>query len=309
MNRNLLIKTVFRVSVITLVVSFIAMSTIRPTYGGSTFTNSSLTRGQADDGIADIVLGKPNFNEVSSYSIVSTRLALPHGVFINRNNPSDNKMYVDDAGNNRILGFDLEDCRASLTEPLNCIPTIVLGQPNFNSGACNGDSGFQNYPTPPIPSASTLCLEDAAQLSISEGGSGASMAVDSSNNLYIADFFNNRVLKYNNPFATDNIADEVWGQDDFTGYHCNKGFPNPSATSLCFSWGNSNNWTASVDIDSAGNLWVGDSANNRVLKFPNVSGTISKTATLVLGQSDFVTATSGTALNKFHDPSSVRVNS
>jgi hypothetical protein len=63
------------------------------------------------------------------------------------------------------------------------------------TSACNGDSGFQSYPARAPASASTLCGEKEAQLSISEGGSGASMAIDTrvghQGDLYVADFENN----------------------------------------------------------------------------------------------------------------------
>jgi hypothetical protein len=42
-----------------------------------------------------------------------------------------------------------------------------------------------------------------------------------------------------------------------------------------------------VAFDAAGNLWVGDSGNNRVLKFPNIGGTVRSFASVVLGQPDF----------------------
>ena len=46
------------------------------------------------------------------------------------------------------------------------------------------------------------------------------MALDASGNLYVTDFFNHRVLKYLNPFTTDSVADDFWGQDGFTaGQH------------------------------------------------------------------------------------------
>ena len=47
------------------------------------------------------------------------------------------------------------------------------------------------------------------EMSVSESGSGASMAVDAQGNLYVTDFWNHRVLKYNSPFTTDTIADDV----------------------------------------------------------------------------------------------------
>lgn len=266
-------------------------------------------RGVAGDTWADIVIGKPNFETITPYNTVSTRLYLPHGVFIDRTNPSDNKMYVYDAGNSRILGFDVEDCRASESNPWDCEPEIVIGQVDFTTSTCNGDSAFQNYPVLPSPDPSMLCGLDPPQLSISEGGSGASMAVDSEGSLYVTDFFNHRVLKYEDPFGTDQVADEVWGQVDFTQGACNKGMEDPDATSLCFSWGDSNNWTAGVDIDPDGNLWIVDSGNNRVLRFSESDGTIAKTADLVLGQEDFTSSGSGSGLNQLYDPNAVRVTS
>src|SRR5215471_9656936 len=265
---------------------------------------SGLIRGVAGDRVADLIIGKPAFSEVNPYTTVAGKLWLPHGVVVDRRNPSSNKMYIYDAGNNRILGLDLNVCRSSLTNPLNCTPTLVLGQPNMGTSACNGDSGFQNYPNRAPASASSLCGEPEAQLSISEGGSGASMAVDASGSLYVTDFWNHRILKYNDPFGTGTVADDVWGQADFIGNSCNKGMATPDATSLCFSWGDSNNWTTGVDLDTSGNLWVVDSGNNRVLRFP--SG--SKTANLVLGQPNFTSKAPGSGLNQMWGPSAVRVS-
>ncbi len=41
------------------------------------------------------------------------------------------------------------------------------------------------------------------------------VAVDSSGNLYVADFNNNRVLEYKTPLTTDTTADVVLGQGNF----------------------------------------------------------------------------------------------
>ncbi len=120
------------------------------------------------------------------------------------------------------------------------------------------------------------------------------MATDSQGNLYVPDFYNNRILRYDSPFTTDSTADYVWGQADFSGTTCNRGsgFDLASARSLCLApppgFGDIN---VGVAIDSAGNLWVADNHNNRMLRFPfdSSSGAPAKGSDLVLGQPDFTT--------------------
>ena len=78
------------------------------------------------------------------------------------------------------------------------------------------------------------------------------VAVDSSGNLYVADLANNRVLEYDSPLTTDQIADRVFGQgDDFTSNDSNHG--GLSARSLRSPWG--------VALDSAGNVYIVDIGN------------------------------------------------
>jgi hypothetical protein len=66
---------------------------------------------------------------------------------------------------------------------------------------------------------------------------------------------------------------------------------------------------AGLDVDPAGNLWVADNRNHRVVRFPfdPASGMPATEADLVLGQPDFWTAVPGRALNQMHNPASVRV--
>ena len=79
-------------------------------------------------------------------------------------------------------------------------------------------------------------------------------------------------MKYENPFEKDSTADQVWGQNDFTGMGCNLGVPEtPTAQTLCFH-SNSvrftlNRYGPGVEIDAEGNMWVADVGNNRVLRF------------------------------------------
>ena len=90
------------------------------------------------------------------------------------------------------------------------------------------------------------------------------VAVDTAGNLYVGDYSNFRVLEYDSPLTTDTVADQVFGQgDSFTTGTCNLG--GISASSLCGPTG--------VALDAAGNLYVSDDNNNRVLEYDNPANT------------------------------------
>jgi sugar lactone lactonase YvrE len=168
---------------------------------------------------------------------------------------------VADFNNSRVLGFANEVAFVN-----NQAAIIVIGQPDLFSGGCNS-TGIN---------AASLC-------------NPAGVAVDSSNNLYVSDFNNNRVMEYNTPFTRtavagsgDAIADNVFGQGgDFTSDACDlNGSGPPDADSLCNPDG--------LFIDRAGSLWVADQSNNRVLQY--FSPPFNTTATFELGQLDFVSS-------------------
>lgn len=235
--------------------------------------------------MADIIVGQPDFTEGSIKEKVPFKVNNPGGVFIDRNQ-HPNRVYVSDNANSRVLGYlslgvcennpqticsSDSDCPSSICLlALNKPADIVVGQPDFTRSACNGDSGYQNYPNRAIPNASTLCGMPESQISPLEGGAFVSMSADAQSNLYYPDWLNNRVLRYISPFTTDQVGDAVWGRIDFSGYECNRGQSIPSATTLCFGKNTSYNpaFVMGVDIDSFGNLWVSDVLNNRVLRFP-----------------------------------------
>lgn len=104
----------------------------------------------------------------------------------------------------------------------------------------------------------------------------------------VADRGNNRVLLYNAPLGTGESATVVLGQADFIG-----ATPAVSATGMSSP--------ADIAEDRAGNLYVSDSTNNRILQFkpPFTNG---MSASLVIGQPDFVTGTSSVTRSGLSGP-------
>ena len=125
------------------------------------------------------------------------------------------------------------------------------------------------------PSADTLCAPSF-------------VTFDSQGNLWVTEQSNNRVVEFVPPFTTGMSASLVLRQPDFTT-------DGPSTTASTF-----NNPMSAV-FDSHGNLWVTDQFNNRALEFkPPFSNGMP--ANLVLGQSDFTSAGSGTTASTFTSP-------
>jgi hypothetical protein len=129
--------------------------------------------------------------------------------------------------------------------------SLVIGAPDFNS------VGF-------APSRNSVGRRG--------GGGPEGIAFDAGGNLWVADTDNHRVLRFDAPFTNGQPASVVLGQPDFTSTSA----PTPpTPTSM--------NSPRSVAVDAAGNLWVADSRNHRVLRYsPPFSN--GKAASLVIGQ-------------------------
>ncbi len=253
-------------------------------------------RNSSGDLWADVIIGQPEFGEVSQDATVGNHLDTMGGVVIDTASIPQ-RLYIYDARHHRVLGFDWDAVR---TNPeVNPQPSIVLGEPNATTSLGNGDSNFQNYPQLALPNANSLLGLHEDQVSVNEGGSASNMAVGADGSLYVFDAFNSRVLRYVDPFNSPTTADVVWGQPDFNSRNCGA-----TSSAFCFHWNGNNVANAGVAIDGVGNLWVADMGNNRVLRFAPGSST----ANLVLGQSSFTSSSSGTGLNQMWAPSAVRVN-
>jgi DNA-binding beta-propeller fold protein YncE len=221
-------------------------------------------------GTADHVVGQINFTNRAADFVDGHGLSGPIAVAVD---PIGGQVYVADYNNNRVLGWKNSQ-EFSGNQPAD----LVIGQPDFYSSYCN-QNPLGTTAAPGIPAANTLC-----------GPQG--LAVDQSENVYVADTANNRVLTYSNPFAlglgqtTNFDAIEVFGQGSngsgvaFTLNACGL-----SAIALCSPKG--------VAIDSNSNLFVLDAVNNRVVEYFDPSGPVSTsgtgdvTADFVLGQANF----------------------
>jgi uncharacterized protein (TIGR03437 family) len=222
-------------------------------YGQNSFSN----RGANGATSSSIVTPPPSAGTVSN----------PTAAFYLK---TTNELYVADTFNNRVTVLQVLPATDTLAGA-----TRVLGQDRLNTGSINLLEGrefqFLTFTT-------NGALVDAG------------IAIDSTGSvphLYISDPGNHRVLGYKdmrniNPNA---VADLVIGQPDGATALCN--YPTgdtaqPTNSSLCSPKG--------VLVDAAGNLYVADSANGRVLRFPAPFSTPTgqmPQADLVLGQAGF----------------------
>ncbi len=260
--------------------------------------------GESDHGIANSAFG----NIADQEGVTQSAFNLGGEVI----DPNSGMLYVWDPGDNRILGLSTNDLSVTDTgQDQDYTASIVLGQLDFYHTGCNHDSNWQNFPTPPAASATCLCGTVWAEQSPLEERTIANMAVDKSGNLYVPDYWNNRIMRYNAPITSTEPASNFWGQPDFFSNAPNNMGGNtsgsPSAQNLYLSHTFLPTYASGVATDNWGNLWVADAMNNRVLRFPG-NGTCcapqSQTADVVLGQSSF----SAKSPVPFLQPLAVRVD-
>lgn len=192
----------------------------------------------------DLVLGQPNFTTVSS-GVSETGMNGPVGVFVDA---ADN-LWVADSDNFRVLKF------ASVSSLSNgAAATTVLGQPNFNSS---------------IPGTSVSQTENVAAL-----------VVDADGSLWVADYGNQRVLRFDDAATLGNgaPADGVLGQVDFT-------------SSIVGTTAETMAEPSALALDPTGTLFISDFNSNRVIYHKNPGAkTNGAAADGVIGQADFTSA-------------------
>lgn len=108
--------------------------------------------------------------------------------------------------------------------------------------------------------------------------------------LIVSDFGNNRVLIWNSiPTVNGQNADVVIGQTSFT-----TNASGVTASNL--------NGPTGISMSPAGQLFISDYNNNRVLVFNSIPNVNGASANFVIGQTTFTTNTSGAAANQLASP-------
>ncbi len=203
------------------------------------------------------VLGQANFT-TSSAGTNAAKFNLPDQAIVD---PVSGKIFVSDETNNRVLRFA---STAAVTNGASA--EAVFGQPDFATVSSGAGANKLNKPT--------------------------GISLDAAGRLWVSDFFNNRVLRFDNAAtkATGADADAVLGQPDFVTVSGGAG---------------ANKMFAPIGIfaDSSGFLWVAERANNRVLRFDNAAAKANGgNADGVLGQPNFATITNGATATKMRGP-------
>jgi alpha-tubulin suppressor-like RCC1 family protein len=210
---------------------------------------------------ADVVLGQLDFTS-STAGATDTLFEYPSAIAVD---PTTGKVFICDRFNHRILRFSATNAAIN-----GASAEAVLGQVDFNSVLPNrGGSAAANTLNAPND-----------------------LVVDHFGRLWVSDWTNNRVLRFDHASSLANGADAdgVFGQPDFV-------------TTSIGTTQNKMKEPTGIWIDPAGRLWVAEKYNHRVVWFDNAaSKTIGANADGVLGQTDFNATASGASINTFNRP-------
>ncbi|OGR81724.1 MAG: hypothetical protein A2X32_09585 [Elusimicrobia bacterium GWC2_64_44] len=221
-------------------------------------TAAAFTNGRAADG----VLGQADFTSVlpnRGGAAAANTMNGPNSVAVN----AAGQLLVSDHNNSRILGFAGAPATGNAA-------ILVLGQADFLTTT---------------PGLTQAVIAGAAAL-----------AFDAAGNLWAADAVNNRVLRFDTPFASGALAVAVLGQNDYTSGLANRG----GAAAA-----NTMDWPAGVAVDASGNVWVSDSGNSRVLRWPGPFAGPGAGATAVVGQANLTAAAPGLSQTALNNPGAI----
>ncbi len=244
----------------------------------------AFTNGQS----ASLVIGQKDFTSGSVGSSQSG-LAGPQWVIID----SSGNLWVGEFWNSRVLEF-----KPPFATGMQA--SVVIGQPNFESSTTDQGLGGLAFDSsgnlwvgdyihnrvlefkPPFSTGMLASLVigqknfTTARLATTKDGlvRPYALAFDRSDNLWVYDGGNLRVLEFNPPFSNGMSASLVIGQTNF------------ETSRRSVSQNGLSNDEGDIAVDPSGNLWVGDT--HRVLEF-RAPFTNGMNASVVIGQANFAT--------------------
>ena len=252
-----------------------------PDYAGNRVLRFDLASQRDSSPSADRVYGQPDFT-TGTPSTTAVKMNKPYAVCVD----SADRLWVADAGNNRVLRFD-----SITTKPSGAAADGVLGQANFTTlAAGSGSSGLQTPTSVTVSAGGTLFVacyvgnrvmrfDNAAGLANHApatavlgqadftttilGTTAATMNypcgawITPDDSLWVADSGNNRLLRFNNASTKPSgaAAEGLLGQPNFIS---NLGALTRSGMNTPF---------ARPFVDTTGSVWIADRGNNRVLRF------------------------------------------
>ena len=188
--------------------------------------------------LASRVLGQPDLGHGAINRTDAIGLDAPGGVALGIDG-ARTAVYIADTKNNRVLGW------IGPSPPASGAADIVIGQGDFISTKANAGAA-----------------ESAATLSAPMGA-----ATDSSGNLFVADSSNNRVLEFKNPvtvcggiYPCIDTADAIAVFGTCGSFEASACRPGVVSAETLFD-------PSAAAFDRAGNLFISDSGDSRVLEF------------------------------------------
>ena len=264
--------------------------------------------------VADVVIGQTDFDTDTS-GTSSTKLSYPLGIQL-----SGAKFLINDYYNNRVLIYN------SIPTTNGAAADVVIGQTDFNTATSGTSNTKLSYLSDVFFYGTKLFVSDTYNSRVliynsipttngavadvvigqtdfnsgnvnryqisNEGNGGVTHVALANNKLIVSDTYSNRVLIYNSIPTTNGVAaDVVIGQPDF-----NTITPGVSSSKM--------NYPRQVYSDGT-KLFVVEDHNHRVLIYNTIPTTNGAAADVVIGQTDFDTATNGTSSTKLTNPDTI----
>ncbi|MDE2022011.1 MAG: NHL repeat-containing protein, partial [Patescibacteria group bacterium] len=263
-----------------------------------------LPANQVIGGAASIVLGQPTFAG-NTASLTQNGFNNPSGLTFDNNG----NLWISDSGNNRVLEY----LAANLVQGGKA--SLVIGQPSFTTNTAPLTQNGLRFPTSATVdnggnlyiadfnnnrvlqySAANLVMGGTASVvlgqnsfttnvaSLSQSGINhpEAVSIGPSNNLWVGDNGNNRVLEFTSPFLINGLATLVIGQNTF-----DTNTVTLSQNSLQDAEG-LNRYT----LGGVGYIAISDSGDNRIVTYPAAGGgIIISDSTPIQGQTIVLTGT------------------